>query len=296
MYSFTKGEYIAKISLGIFAIIGTIELVFGIVSGSIALMADGIHIFADGMVSFITLLGLKIARRAPNGRFHFGYYKTENFSAIVSALIMVVVALFIVYRSYLVFMDPHQLTNHIPSMLVALIASLVFGLLGLNKRKIAKQIRSRALWFDAFNTLKSSVASFTAFLGILLSYFGFFQADPIAGIMIGSIIFIVAYITIKESSLTLLDACTCVDVIETIKKTIRKVEGVKDVENIRLRGVGPFIIGEATIKVNGEMTIYELNKITRKIQEIGKNQIDNLIGLIVEAKPVNKTRSSDYTY
>ena len=54
--------------------------------------------------------------------------------------------------------------------------------------------------------------------------------------------------------------------------------------------MGPFIIGEATIKVNGEMTVYELNKITRKIQEIGKNQIDNLIGLIVEAKPVNGSK------
>jgi cation diffusion facilitator family transporter len=178
-------------------------------------------------------------------------------------------------------------------MAVALSASVIFGLLGLNKRKIARQIRSRALWFDAFNTLKSSAASFSAFLGILLSYFGFFQADPMAGIAIGSIIFIVAYITIKEASLTLLDACTCVDVIETIKKAIRGVEGVKEVEDVKLRSTGPFILGEVTVKVDGEMTVYEFSRITREIRELGENQIDNLIGLTVQAKPVGKRKENN---
>ena len=273
-------------SLGIFAVVGVVELTFGILSGSIALMADGVHIFTDGAVSFITLLGLRIAHRAPDGKFHFGYYKTESFSAVISALIMIVVGTLIVYRSYEVFTAPHPLTAHFPSMAVALSASVIFGLLGLNKRKIAKEIRSRALWFDAFNTLKSSAASFSVFLGILLSYVGFYQADPIAGMVVGSIIFIVAYITIKEASLTLLDACTCVDVIGTIEKTIREVEGVKGVEDVKLRSTGPFILGEITIKVDGEMTVHEFDRVARKIRELGEKQIDNLIGLTVQAKPI----------
>ncbi|MFH1327264.1 MAG: cation diffusion facilitator family transporter, partial [Candidatus Bathyarchaeota archaeon] len=101
-----KGERIAKISIVIFVSIGAIELAFGILSGSIALTADSAHTFTDALVSFITLSGLKISRRLPSGRFHFGYHKFETFSAAVSALVMVAVGIFIVYRSYVGFIAP----------------------------------------------------------------------------------------------------------------------------------------------------------------------------------------------
>jgi len=53
---FDEGKRIAKISIGIFAAIGTVELIFGIISGSIALTADSAHTFTDALVSAITLL------------------------------------------------------------------------------------------------------------------------------------------------------------------------------------------------------------------------------------------------
>jgi copper chaperone CopZ len=66
------------------------------------------------------------------------------------------------------------------------------------------------------------------------------------------------------------------EVIEVIKRAVEGVEGVKEVDAIKLRNAGSLILGEITIKVNGKTTVYELDRIATKIQEIGKRQIDNL--------------------
>lgn len=292
LVDFTKGEKITKISVGIFVLVGGMELFFGILSGSIALTADSIHTFTDALVSSITFLGLRISRRSPNGRFHFGYYKVETFSAAISALIMIVVGMFVVYKSYIGLVTPKPLTTHFPAMFTALTASIIFLILGFNKRKTAKKINSKSLSFDAFNTLKSSATSFSAFLGISLSYLGFFQMDAITGMVISGFIFIVAYITIKESSLILLDACAFnINTLNTIKQLIEKVENVKKAENIRLRSTGPFITGDVTIKVNGKTTINELENITSKIQELLRSQIPNLLRLMVQAEPFKEKKT-----
>jgi len=285
---FDKGKRIAKISIVIFAVIGAVELIFGLLSGSIALTADSVHTFADALVSSITLFGLRISQRSPSGRFHFGYHKVETFSAAASALIMIVVGIFIVYRSYVGFISPEPLTAHFPAMFTALGASMVFLFLGINKRKTAKKINSKSLDFDAFNTLKSSAASFSAFLGILLSYVGFFQVDAIAGIVISGFIFTVAYITIKESSLILLDACACnIDTLETVKRLVEKVEGVK-ADDVRLRSAGPFMTGDLIIKVDGKITVNELENVIAKIQEEVRSYIPNLLRLVVQAKSADE--------
>ena len=285
---FGKGERIAKISIGIFASIGAVELVFGILSGSIALTADSAHTFTDALVSAITLFGLRISQRSPSGRFHFGYHKVETFSATISALIMIVVGIFIFYRSYVGFVSPEPLTTHFPAMFTALGASLVFLFLGLRKLKIAKMINSKSLNFDALNTLKSSAASFSAFLAISLSYIGLFQIDAIAGMIIAGFIFLVAYITIKESSLSLLDACACnIDTLEEVKRLVDKIGGVK-ADDVLLRSAGPFITGYLIIRVNGTVTINELENINHEIQESVRSYIPNLLRLIIQAKPTKE--------
>ncbi|WP_309492563.1 cation diffusion facilitator family transporter [Candidatus Hecatella orcuttiae] len=293
MLDFEKGERVAKTSVGIFAVIGTVELIFGIQSGSIALTADSAHTFTDALVSAITFFGLRTSRRPPGGRFHFGYHKVETFSAVLSALIMVAVGVLIVYRSFLELRAPEPLTAHFPAMATALGASTVFLLLGLNKRKTAKRINSKSLSFDAFNTLKSSAASFSAFLGISLSYLGFFRIDAVAGLVIGGFIFAVAYITIKESSLILLDACACsVDTLETARRLVESVEGVKKAEDIRLRSAGPFIMGDVVIKVDGKTTVQELEDINAKIEDSVRSYIPNLLKLIIQPKPYEEDGQS----
>ncbi len=71
------GQRIAKISVITLIAIGIAELITGFLSGSVVATADGIDSISDAMISFIVLLGLRIAHRPPGKKFHFGYHKVE---------------------------------------------------------------------------------------------------------------------------------------------------------------------------------------------------------------------------
>ncbi len=77
------GQRIAKISVITLISIGIVELVTGYVSGSAVATADGTDSLSDAMISFIVLLGLRIAHRPADKTFHFGYHKVESFAALM---------------------------------------------------------------------------------------------------------------------------------------------------------------------------------------------------------------------
>jgi len=268
--------------------IGVIEVIIGIVSGSIALIADGIHSFADAFVSFIVWLGLKISRRAPDGKFHFGYYRVETFSAILAALIMIGVGAIILYGSYLAFLTVREVLFPVLAMTVTLLAAIVSLALAFYKRRIAKRIDSLSLAADVYNTIADGLTSLIAFSGVFFSYLGLPQTDAIAGMIIAGFLFVVTFSIIKEASLVLMDACTCPEVVETIRQTTESVEGVKGVRDIKLRKLGSFIIGEMHIEVDGNISVYNADAVVTKIEKLVKDQIVELEWLTIKVKPATK--------
>jgi len=72
------GERLAKVSVWTLIVLGVIEIAAGQLTGSIGLTADGIDSISDGFVSFLVWLGLRMSRKAPDEKFHFGYHKVET--------------------------------------------------------------------------------------------------------------------------------------------------------------------------------------------------------------------------
>jgi cation diffusion facilitator family transporter len=271
----------------IFVVIGLAELYSGFISGSVALLADGTHTLSDALISSIVWLGLKVSGRAPDGRFHYGYYRVETLAAIISAFVMIGVGIFILLRSYLAFLDPTEIQTPFVPLVIAGLASISFWTMGIYKYKIAKQEKTGALQLDAYNTMKSGLSSLFAFIGVFLSS-SFVQTDALAGIGISFFIFVVAYTSVRGSALVLLDACECTDLIETIKITSERIKGVKRVLSVRLRHSGPYILGDLHIQVDGELTIKESDRIIRMIRSAVKELILNLGRLTVEVESVSE--------
>ena len=85
-------QKVAKISIITLLSVGIVELVIGQISGSVVATADGIDSLSDAMISFIVFMGLVIAGRPPDKKFHFGYYKVESFAALMAAIGMIVMS------------------------------------------------------------------------------------------------------------------------------------------------------------------------------------------------------------
>ena len=169
-------------------------------------------------VSLIVWIGLRISRKKPDKRFHFGYHRVETLSSIVAALFMATIGGITLYESYRELLSPTAVANPELALVVALAATLVSSLLLIYKRKAANRYGSLALKTDASNYIKDVLTSITAFVGIALSsYFNIPQTDAIAGIIISLFVFTMVYPILKEASLVLLDSFHSPETIAAIE-------------------------------------------------------------------------------
>ena len=284
--TYLRASFIAKASVPLFMAIGIIEVLSGSFSGSVGLVSDGVHTLCDGLVSGIVWIGLRFARRGPDGKFHFGYYKVENLAALISAFAVAGIGVLILIRSYTAFFDPHLIEQSTLPLVVAGIASIIFWTLGLYKRKIAKLEKSKALLLDAYNTLKSGLSSLLAFIGVLLSSF-FVQLDALAGIAISFFIFVVVFTSIRESAMVLVDACNCDITVDEIKKTVSAVVGVTKVKEAKLRPFGPNLLGQISVQVDGSISVQESDSIIKKVKKSVRNLVPAVSGITVEVESSN---------
>jgi cation diffusion facilitator family transporter len=283
-----KIQNVAGFTVIILVVLGIIQIILGeTISKSVALTANGIDCIGDGFVSGIVWVGLRFFRKPADHRFHYGYYKLENLAAIAAALVMMVLAGYIVYRSYLQFTDPHDIKAPLLGAVIALIAALIAWGLGFKKYREWKQTNLGSVKLDAFNTIKDGTASFLAVIALLVSGYGYPVADALVGFIIAAIIVTIGFATIKEASYVLVDACDeeCVEQGQVMMNFVNDLEGVHSAKVVRLRRTGPMLQGEIEIHVPGEMSISEVDKIRNKIVSHLKETIPDIERVTVVALP-----------
>jgi cation diffusion facilitator family transporter len=273
-------QKIAKISVITLLSIGIVELLIGQISGSVVATADGIDSLSDAMISFIVFMGLVIADRPADKKFHFGYYKVESFAALIAAIGMIVVGSIILYQSSasLLLQHKHEIHQPILTMIVLAAAGVISLYRAVQMRNIANRHNLLSLKTDAKNSIKDGSASVVGFLSVLIAtQFGFSQMDAIGGIIIAGYIFSVAYVSVKQSSLILVDSWQNPKVTDLIRQTIEDKFKKKDqikVRSILLRPAGMRVVFAAVhIEVDGSKTLAEVELLTREVEMVIRSKI-----------------------
>jgi cation diffusion facilitator family transporter len=286
MANLVQGGKVAKRSFLVQMAVGLSEVFMGLFKLSIGLIADGIQSFADAGVSLIVWIGLRISRKAPDKRFHFGYHRVETLSSIIAALFMATIGGITLYESYRELLNPTAVADANLALAVALAAAVVSSLLLVYKRRAANKFGSLALKTDASNSIKDVLTSITAFLGIALSsYFNIIQGDAIAGMLISLFVFTMVYPILREASLVLLDAFHSPETMAAIENIARSIAQVRRVHSIRMRKLGSYLIGDMHVVLSSDMTVQEACGITSEIEEQVKKQFDDIIEMNVIIEP-----------
>ena len=285
-----KADRLAGITTVILIGLGILQIFLGeLFLKSVALTANGIDCIGDGFVSAVVWMGLKVLHRPADHKFHYGYFKMENLASIAAAIVMMILAGYIVFRSYNQFVDPHEVQLPLLGAFVAFIAAVVALSLGGYKYMKGKKSRMSSVKLDAFNTVKDGIASGLTVVALLIAPV-FPQSDAIVGFIIAGIIVSIGFAAIKESSYMLVDACDghCIIQGAEVRKLTETVKGVEKAHVVRLRRSGPVAQGEIEIKVRADMTVKEFDKIRREIQRLAKEKFPDIERLTVTATPHEK--------
>jgi cation diffusion facilitator family transporter len=290
------GAIIAQAAFLIVLVVGIVEVIAASFATSTALLADGIQSVATSLIFLIIWIGIRLSGRSPDGTFHFGYYRIEALGSLLAAFVLSVFGGFILFEAYNAWITQREVTNAETALLVASVSAVVVLAVSVWINRASRRLGSDALKVGGLSGVLDALASVAVLIGVSLSrYLGVLHADSIAGILIAGAIFVSAYSIFKESSLVLVDACSCGDIVGAIGEMARSIKGVKEVHSIRLRKLGPYLTGDMHVVVSSEMLVREADQIATAVEEKIKQMFDKVLDfkIRIESDEAHDKHSQD---
>ena len=220
--------------LAIVAVVLIAEVVGGILTGSLALLADAGHMFSDLTGLLIALIALGIAARPATERHTYGYRRVEVLGALINGLILVAVAVSIAVTGISRLMRPEGVEVLGAPMLVVAIVGLVANAVSMViLRDSAKtSINMRGAYLEVFGDLLGSIGVVIAAVIILLT--GLVQVDAIASLIIAAGILPRAWFLLRDVWVVLNESTPPDTDVQLIRSHIRGAAGVVDVHDVHV--------------------------------------------------------------
>lgn len=215
-----------------------VEVAGGLISGSLALLADAGHMFTDAAALLFALLAVHFSRRPPSHRRTFGWIRLTTLAAFVNAIALMVIVLFIVIEAIRRFYAPQPVVGGM--MMVVAVAGLLANVLAfwlLQRGSEEQNLNVRAAALHVMGDLLGSVGAIIAAMVILLT--GWTPIDPILSVLVSCLVLRSAWTLLKESVNELLEgAPLSIDVNALTRHLRRAVPEVRDVHHVHLWLVG----------------------------------------------------------
>ena len=239
---------IVGIGFNILLFIG--KLIVGLLSNSIAILADAFNNLSDAGSSIITLIGFKIAGQKPDSDHPFGHGRLEYISGLFVSMIIIYMGIELVKTSFGRILHPESL-QFSPITLAILIASiLVKCYMYFYNRSISKRIKSAAMMATAKDSLSDTVSTFVILLCTLLSHFYGIHLDGWCGIMVGAFILYTGYQAAKETIDPLLGQPPEIEFVQQIETIIMSYPDIQGIHDLIVHNYGP---GRTMISVHAEV-------------------------------------------
>lgn len=206
------------------------EVIGGLLSGSLALLADAGHMLTDAAALLFALLAVHFARRPPNARHTFGWLRLTTLAAFVNAIALVLITILIVWEAVQRFSDPQ------PIAVAGLLANL-FSFWILHRGSDEKNLNVRAAALHVLGDLLGSVGAIVA--AVVILWTGWTPIDPILSVLVSCLVLRSAWSLLKESVNELLEGAPVTIDIAALKRNLsRSIPEVRNVHHVHIWLVG----------------------------------------------------------
>ncbi|AHF14649.1 cation diffusion facilitator family transporter [Niabella soli] len=208
------------------------EVVGGIFTKSLALLADAGHMLTDAGGLVLALLAIHYAGRQPDSKNTFGYYRAEILAALANAVVLIVISVFILYGAYERLLHPHKVETG-NMMLIAVVGLFVnaAGVLVLRKDS-GTSLNMRGAYFEVLSDALTSVAVIVA--GLIMRYTGWYFIDPILSAGIGLFILPRTWGLLKASVNVLLEGVPAEVDLQQLRYDLLQIKGVAGLHDLHV--------------------------------------------------------------
>ncbi len=263
-----------------------LKLIFSFLTNSLALQADAIDSLTDIVMYVIAIIGISFAKRKPNEKFPYGYYKLENLVSLFISLFIFFTAYIIILQSFSAFFNFFKGTPRSLSitpivflfLFISLLSSLimVIYLNSIYKKTGSPIIESEAKEkrYDLF----ISVSVIIGFIGVLFNLSVF---DSVISLLIALFIIKGGYDLLLKSTKVLLDAVIDFDNRVELYNIIEGIPKIKKIENLELRAYGRYVFLELELNLNKNFPLSQLELLKKKVRNKIKTRFPIIFKILI---------------
>ena len=208
------------------------EVIGGLMSNSLALLADAGHMLSDAAALGLALFANWFSRRPATSRHTFGYYRAEILAAVVNAASLIAIAIFIFIEAYRRLQTPHDVQGGI--MVGVATGGLVVNLAGLWMLHGGREenLNAKGAWLHVLTDTLGSVQAVAA--GALIVAFGWTWLDPLASVLIGILVIFSSWALMRESVAVLMESAPGHVDVDEVRNCLMRIPGVQEVHDLHV--------------------------------------------------------------
>ena len=253
-------------------------------TGSVALLGDTLHNFADALTAVPLAVAFALGRRAATRRFTYGLGRAEDVAGLIILIIMATSAAYAGWEAISRLIEPREMSN-----IGWVAAAGIVGFAGNEfvaryRITVGRRIGSAALVADGLHARTDGFTSLAVLLSAGGAWMGWQWADPVVGLAITVAIASVLWGASKEVFARLLDAVDP-QLVTRAESALTRTDGVRGINGLRMRWVGHALIAEAELDVDHDLTLSQAHAIAHDAEHRLIHAVPRLSRALIHTHP-----------
>ena len=286
----------AIIALSGNALLAALKIIAGVISGSSALVADGIDSSADVIISIIALVVVRIMTKPADKEHPWGHGRAETIATAVLSFMLFFTGAQLIISSMSEFLaHEHHTVQSLAAIIVTLVSILGKILLAWSQHLLGKRSGSAMIKANAKNMVGDVMISVGVLAGLGISALtGSANADTIIAMLIGAWIIKTAISIFLETNLELMDGNNGLEPYRVIMDAVNSVEGASNPHRARMRRIAGFWDIDLDIDVDPGLTVLKAHNIASQVEKAIKLRLENVFDIMIHIEPNGSNEEETY--
>lgn len=282
-------------AVAINAALAALKLTVGFISGSYAVIADGIDSATDIASSLVVLLAAKIINKPPNIRFAYGYQKADTVAAKILSFVIFFAGAQLAWSSvHVLFGEVSEETPSALAIWVTLISIAGKLILTSLLHRTGKKVESPMLMANARNMRNDILISLSVLISLVLTiWLKQPLIDRLIALIISGFIMVSAFKIFMKSNIDLMDGIDDPGLYKDLFEAVKEVKGAHNPHRVRARKIGYHYMINLDIEVNGFLSIKEAHDIARQVENSIKSNLRNVYDVMVHVEPLGNEEKDE---
>jgi len=270
-------------------ILASLQIIFGILGKSQALLADGLHTLSDLGTDFIVLFAAQRSSKAADEDHPYGHGRIETLASLLLGCVLALVGIGIGVRGVETIYGPPQPNPQAITILFAVVAIVAKESLYHYTLRAARSCHSSLLESNAWHHRSDALSSIVVVAGISTQLLGVPYMDAVAAIIVAVMISVMGIRLSRKALYELVDSGLDAELVSSIKTSMESSDNVEAVHSLRSRSMGGLGYVDSEILVNPHLSVSEAHHIAYQLEQSIKQQFPRIIDVQIHVDPLSES-------